>query len=268
MPRAVEHIWNGFKLALIEHDGLSEDVRKKGTWEPHFVELAQRLIHEGDVVCDAGANFGIHTLLASRLVGRSGRVYAFEPQPTIFHQLCYHLFSNGVMNVRAFPFALADGPGRTRIPDISELMVQNLGATHVGHGAHIVDVIALDHFVHEPFNFLKVDIQGCELRFLRGAARIIAATRPFMFIEVEEMYLRPLGTSSKELIEHLLALDYVLFRVLTDYPCDHLCVPREKLDITSSKLTGFSWPLERIDGREVSLTFSGKPHYDAVKVVR
>lgn len=44
-------------------------------------EMFKKVVKEGDFVVDLRANIGYYTLFAARLVGRKGKVYAFEPEP-------------------------------------------------------------------------------------------------------------------------------------------------------------------------------------------
>ena len=50
-----------------------------GRWEPDLQYIFCNVIKKGNVVYDLGTNFGLHTMLFSRLVGESGRVFSFEP---------------------------------------------------------------------------------------------------------------------------------------------------------------------------------------------
>src|SRR5919112_1930622 len=60
---------------------------RRGRWEPRTLARFAELVRPGDTVLDVGAHFGIYTLLASELVGPSGRVVAFEPDPVSRSQL-------------------------------------------------------------------------------------------------------------------------------------------------------------------------------------
>ena len=115
----------------------------------------------------------------------------------------------------------------------------------------------LDEFNLPPISFIKMDIQGSEVNALRGAKETIMRHKPIMFVEIEEQRLRSFKSSSKELIELLLGYGYTLFRVMTDYPCDHICVPKEKVgEFVLSVLEEFSYKVEKIEGEKVNLFFN------------
>ena len=62
-------------LGVRDHYNLSID----GFYEPKETELVKREVKKGNIVIDVGASIGYYTLLLSRLVGNSGKVFAFEP---------------------------------------------------------------------------------------------------------------------------------------------------------------------------------------------
>lgn len=262
-----EVYWNGFRLLLFVGDAISDQIRSGKSWEPHFIEIVDRLVEKGSTVCDAGANFGIHSLYLARHVGKTGKVFSFEPQPTIFQQLCFHLFLNQATNVFAYPFATAAGYGKTQIGSFSELLPFNLGATPVGSGEIRVDLVPLDHYSAEKFTFIKLDVQGCELSSLKGAKGIIARDRPVLFVEIEEGWLRRLGTSSKGLIDYIFSIGYALLRIDNNYPCDHLCVPIEKLESTQSLMAGAEMKTTTLQGSSIELTFTDMPYYSDFKII-
>ena len=53
-------------------------------YEPDLLYAFLHFIRPGDVCIDAGANIGYHTIFMSQLVGPTGLVLAFEPDPTHF----------------------------------------------------------------------------------------------------------------------------------------------------------------------------------------
>jgi hypothetical protein len=118
----------------------------------------------------------------------------------------------------------------------------------------------LDSFNLEKLNFIKLDIQGSEVRALKGAKKTINKFKPYMFIEIEQQHLLAMNTSAKELIELVLSLGYSLYRIENGYPCDHICVPNDKLsNFEATILPKLDLTLSsKISGSEVELSFENE----------
>ena len=84
----------------------------RGMMDPLETQLVQELVRSGDTVIDIGANVGYYTLLFSELVGETGRVIAFEPDPNNFALLERNVLGNGCRNVTLVPKAVAATTGR------------------------------------------------------------------------------------------------------------------------------------------------------------
>ena len=74
-------------------------VLSSGTYEPEETRLFRSKCRPGDTVIDVGANVGWYTVIASKLVGKKGRVIAFEPEPVNFAILKKNVLANGCENV-------------------------------------------------------------------------------------------------------------------------------------------------------------------------
>src|SRR5262245_11408475 len=72
------------------------------------LHLFLQLICAGDTVVEVGANIGAHTVFLSRMVGETGKVYAFEPQRIVFQTLCANVALNSLTNVHCFHSAVGD----------------------------------------------------------------------------------------------------------------------------------------------------------------
>ena len=83
--------------------------------EERTTALFKRVVRRGDVVLDLGANIGYFTLLAARLVGESGRVYAFEPEPMNFEYLKKNIAVNGYKNVLAYQKGVSGASGTAKL---------------------------------------------------------------------------------------------------------------------------------------------------------
>ncbi len=143
------------------------------------------------MVIEVGANMGIHTIpLAATLAKQDRMLFAFEPQPVIFQQLCANLALNGLMNVRAFPYACGreNGPLMFEIPDYTK--TGNFGGTELKHleqsdvRREIVQCIRLDDLLTEgAVGLIKIDVEGFELDVLQGCESLLARCHPFLYLE-------------------------------------------------------------------------------------
>ena len=150
------------------------------------------LLGPGDAVIDIGANWGLHTLYLSRLVGPTGRVLAFEPYPPVFDELQWHLRANDCCNSEAFQVALGDAvgngmfqPGATA--STGQLVARSTSAegaqTSLTVPTQTLDAIG-EQVATERFALIKIDAEGAEAQILAGAARLVERTRPIFVIEL------------------------------------------------------------------------------------
>src|SRR3989344_2665787 len=102
-------IINGLKLYIDKNDTVvSESLIYNKTWSKHETKLVSKYLKKGDVFVDVGAHIGYFTLLASKIVGPVGRVYAFEPNTNNFKLLQKNVKRNKLNNVICINKAIAD----------------------------------------------------------------------------------------------------------------------------------------------------------------
>jgi FkbM family methyltransferase len=127
---------------------------------------------------DCGANVGYFTLLFSKLVGPTGRVFSFEPLPANAQHLRRHVSMNRRTNVTVIQFALADYNGKTNFStDGSE--------SRIGpQGDITVDCRTIDSLGLPPPDVMKIDVEGAEILLITGAAETIRTHRPLIFMSL------------------------------------------------------------------------------------
>lgn len=187
----------GEALALTGHDAdhgvLRLVERSGGAYEPGLEALLRRRLAPDAVTLDVGANIGPVTLALSRMCPR-GRVYALEPAASNFAYLVANLAANGAGNVSAERLALYDREGALDFT-VSE---DDPAGSHVpaggGEATTRVEATTLDRFVAERrldrLDLVKMDVEGSELRVLRGASATLARFRPDLVVEVNPVALR------------------------------------------------------------------------------
>lgn len=162
--------------------GASRNAYWIGTYERTKGRAFARAMTLGDVVYDIGAHVGYYTLLAARRVGARGKVYAFEPLPTNLEYLENHIRLNGLTNVTVVPAAVSDQSGAGAFRRTASRAMGQL----VEHGDLQVQMIALDVWQQESGHPLprvvKMDIEGAELRALRGARNLLGAAMPTLLL--------------------------------------------------------------------------------------
>ena len=79
-----------------------------GNYEACVQSQIKGHLKPGDVFMDVGANVGFHTLLGAKLVGKKGRVLAFEPSDENLKLLVYHRRVNNLNQISIYSDALGD----------------------------------------------------------------------------------------------------------------------------------------------------------------
>lgn len=174
----------GFSLCLSRRSGWNYYLQ--GFYEAGTLAAMQRLLRPGDVFVDVGASVGQMTMVASRLVGDTGTVLAFEPHAGRFEELTNTVAANGASNVLCYRLGLSDESSEALLytDRVSPSMVAD-GASPTGE---TVQVARLDDVLASlsigPVRMVKIDVEGFELRALRGAERLLSGDdRPVLCVE-------------------------------------------------------------------------------------
>jgi FkbM family methyltransferase len=158
-----------------------------GTTEPDEQAALFRYLKPGGVFYDLGANIGFFTTVAGRLVGPTGRVFAFEPNPECAAQARRNADLNGFSHIEVVESAVSAQPGRTRL----HLGNTNLSSTIVGaqsdEGLEVA-VNSIDDFIRTQSapapTLVMIDVEGAEIDVLRGMRETIVRDRPIIMCEV------------------------------------------------------------------------------------
>ncbi len=215
--------WHGYLMQLDLADWAERYTYFLGRYYdlPTQIFLRKHL-KAGDHFVDIGANIGMISLLASHLVGETGSVRSFEPNPFCCDRIEELIRVNSLKNLSLARVALSDAAGQL------ELSVPK----HSGMGtlAEIppdrVEAYA-NHFVVQvqrgddalagdvPIQIMKIDVEGYECKALAGCANVIRRWRPVIVTEVVPEHLRRAGSTPEMLFELMSGYGYVGFGLTT-----------------------------------------------------
>jgi FkbM family methyltransferase len=163
-------------------------------YERRHIQFLGTALNSGDTAIDVGANFGAYTQEMARLVGRDGRVLSFEPITEVFDVLNRRMRRFASVSCRCQALSDVDKQGvELRIPvlwgSFPEPALATVEPITTPHEVRTIDLIRLDDLAGEITScaFIKVDVEGHESAFLRGALGVIERHRPLIQIESNDI---------------------------------------------------------------------------------
>jgi FkbM family methyltransferase len=207
-----------FKIYVRPDDFIGSWIAIAKSYEPHVTQGLRRYLKPGVCFLDIGANIGYFTLLAAALVGKRGRVLAFEPRPDNCALLRKSLDKNRFRNVRLYPHAAAEKEQTFELyPDGTNstgVLVDEQWRQPVPPGQpYVVRAVVLDDCLAglDKLDVVKIDIDGAEVRAVQGMEGLIQRHRPVIFTELCPVLLRDVSHSTPEAyLEQLLGYGYTL----------------------------------------------------------
>lgn len=193
--------WTGHHLKINTY-------RHKTYWyygrerEEETMQFFSRQVHQGDTVIEVGGHVGFIAQYFSTLVGPKGSVIVFEPgsnnrryiEENVRHlpNITLEFAAVSSKNGKATLFEdNVTGQNNSLLSDY-----KNADWVAASHGDRVVrtpyevDLVTLDSYVSEHGlvpDFLKIDVEGCELDVLLGARTILRRVHSLM-VEVTEQH--------------------------------------------------------------------------------
>jgi len=182
------------------------------------------LMPQDGVYVDVGSNNGYFYSLKIATRYPESRVIAFEPDIGILKHFEKNIAINAINNVTIYNYALGencDDRFLTKGRDASNyLLPVEIGG---GIAAQTVKVSSLDNIIHEmdleSIFAIKVDIEGLEADFLKGAINTIKKYMPILVMELDDLLLQRSGSSKEIALKYIHELGYetVLVENSRDY---------------------------------------------------
>jgi FkbM family methyltransferase len=181
--RAIATLRSGAHLVVNPQECLGRSVYYTGEWDPKITWVLNRLLRAGDTFIDIGAHCGVTAVAAAQRVGPFGLVHAFEPQPDLAAMLKESASINGLLNVHIHNVALSAEAGKmdlfiTENKQILATLEKSGGNYHsikvrVENASDCLRKLRL-----EKVRLIKIDVEGHEIKVLRGARNFLSVTPP------------------------------------------------------------------------------------------
>lgn len=194
-----------------------------GWFERSEQAFLRAFLRAQDVFVDVGANIGLFSMIASRLVGDTGTVHAFEPCQSTFRRLQGNAALNRCSNLSCHQLALSNAT------ESIDLFISKDGMdawNSLANGPYAgndltkqpVQAIRWDEFAAEHdligrTSLMKIDVEGWELNVLRGATETLSRSdAPVLQVEFNDEAACSGGSSCRELYRALERFGYDMFR--------------------------------------------------------
>jgi FkbM family methyltransferase len=148
-------------------------------YDPEETAAVRSLLRRGDTFIDVGANIGWYTIMASDVVGKEGRVIAFEPSPPSFDILRRNVNINKLNNVKIEQKALSNKRGTVAFH--IEGAYSRLQEIHLDRKDVEVEAVPLDEYLKDfrgEIGMMKIDTEGAEGLILAGMRGILRNNPP------------------------------------------------------------------------------------------
>ena len=206
----------GIKLWLDKNSYLQNKIINFGVWEKNSTKIIKKYLKPGDIFIDVGANIGYFTILASKIVGDNGRVLAYEPTKKYATQIKMNIKDNDKHNnISFFPYGLSDtstqaviniGNSSATLHKFGDLSENDIERIELKQFDTVFNKSSIDRI-----DFIKVDIDGHEPAFFKGAIKNIKKYKPKILLEVNQANYYKAGFDLTEFYNTIKGLNIYIY---------------------------------------------------------
>lgn len=253
-PMETSHAGHKFSIFISPQNGfIDKHIYLYGTYEPHILDLIAKYLKKEGTFVDVGANIGQHSMFSASIVGNGGKVYSFEPIPSIYEQLLDSVKINHFESIiETHNVAL----GEESKPETLYIEINNVGGSSIvgPHGKAseeiTINIERGDDMLRDiqHIDMIKIDVEGYEYEVLSGMQKILLQHRPIIILEFSgQLYITKGDKHGDKIISLLENIGYDLYDI-EDYmrkitskntflsafskdkaQCDILCLPKNKI---------------------------------------
>ncbi|WP_165379643.1 FkbM family methyltransferase [Rickettsiales endosymbiont of Peranema trichophorum] len=220
---------NGNNILVDFNDGgVSRILLQNREWERPIMNLLNKLVKPGDTIVTLGGHIGFHVVQMSKLTGKNGHVYCFEPNPYTLRFLKSNIILNDCDNVKVFDRAAYSQATTLRFA-AKRYEGANTGGSYVIEGqddvtseAQEIQVksVKLDDVLNDvqAINLLQMDIEGSEPEAVKGAVNLIARSPNLTVVQEWSVAMMSKHMDVRDYLEFWKSRGYQVAEIQVDGP--------------------------------------------------
>ncbi len=165
-------------------------LHEQNDWFEEEIQFLRSFIRPGMNVVDIGANYGVYTLTIAKLIGESGKIWAFEPTSDTADCLKQSISDNNFKNINLVQAGLSDKIRKAKFYTGSNAELNSLHKESVPEGNfETILLLTLDHcrkkYQWTDIDFIKLDAEGEESNILRKGKHTLSTLSPLIMYELK-----------------------------------------------------------------------------------
>lgn len=214
----IDTLYDGdIKIKLHLKDWIQQQIYFTDYFDYKGIKFLKHTLKEGDVFFDVGTNIGSYSLVASKIVGNSGKVYSFEPVTKTLKKLTETVERNNFNNIQIEKKIVSDKNESINIyasPDNNTGMSSIIKKFDNVEPESVPSVILDEYIINQKIKtiaLVKIDVEGAEFHVLKGMKNILTNIKPILFIEIINDNLETTSITSQEIIDFILNFNYSIY---------------------------------------------------------
>jgi FkbM family methyltransferase len=215
-------------------DSVARAVRSGRLWDESVIDAVMTYYRRSTFILDVGANFGqMSVVLANRILAQdgalTGTIVAFEAEPYVCDILRRNVILNQVDHVvKIINKPVWDSIGvELPFPEPDFVRFGSWGSYGVSpedvHGRRLPSTTIDDELFGHSVSVIKIDVQGSDLRALKGAVKTISKNKPMLIFEFTQDFVSTFHDTFQDYIDFIHSIDYYFSEVIDS---NYLCLPR------------------------------------------
>jgi FkbM family methyltransferase len=213
-----------FYLPNIDSDIIVKTIKNGQVYDEPIVAMFEEYVSPNSDAIDLGANVGQMSVALSRLCKT---VYSVEADPYLTGILHKNVAINSAWNCQVLSVAAWNKTGELLpYPEPNLNRFESLGSFGIvpnSDSKRVIHSLALDDLNLKNVSFIKIDVQGSDLKAMQGLTKTIEKCKPVIFFEYEHIFDKDFSTNFDEYYAFIASIDY---KVESTYNNNFLIVPK------------------------------------------